>query len=488
MKKSSKKFIAILLCLIMIFTFAACGSAENSSSDDSPLLIGVDNNLTVDVDGNNSSQTGGKDTENKNNGTTSVIGGSTEDYGGNTVTDKVDLSSNDPFANIPARLKGTTVKFATWGDESGSAYMMVIKAFEKKTGINVDIVQLSQSSYRESIATQIINKAAPDVVIADQFPASLQIVQPVQNIIDITDDFWDQELIKMTTINGNTYFLNSWSGVWQSPLAVFYNKKLFEDEGINSPADYYKNGQWSYENYLKIAREMHKLGYKTSFDPIAFNEQLGNPTLKYNTSSQKFTNNLSNTIEGYKIKLQLITEGVDDKTTNNDFISGKAAMVTTGPYGAKYNGYYKNMDDSQIAMVPLPDSYKGQKINQAVGNGARAYGICKGSKNPEGAAYFLRFFLDYKYYEIAGAEVFKNEDLKNTYFNDIVPIYKNNKNRVIEYYGQPCQFAGYSSDQYSIDSKLAGLKESDISTLIASKNNIYDASAKAANEYLATIK
>lgn len=484
MKNTLKKLLAAMLCIVMLVTLGACGKETTSSDDteDDAILVGVDGEDTVDVDTGDNGGTEG------NQSNTSSVGGTTEDYGGATVTDKVVISGSDPFANIPARLKGTTVKFATWGDESSSVYMKVIKAFEKKTGINVDIVQYNQASYKESIATQIVNKAAPDVIIADDFPSSFSIVQPVQKLVDINDNFWDQEIIKMSTVNGNTYFLNSWEGPWQSTMLVFYNKKLFDDEGILSPGDYYKNGQWSYENYIKCAREMNKLGYKTRFDPITFNEQMGNPALKYDPKTQRYTNNILNTTEGYKLKLQFINEGIDENTSDSDFASAKAAMVTTGPFGSKYNGYFKSMDDAQIAAVPMPDSYKGQKLNQAVSRGARSYGVCKGSKNPEAAVYFLRYFLDYKYYKTAGAKCFKNDKLESFYFGDMSKLYRNNPNRLIEYFGSACNLAGYSADQYEIEKKLAGLKESEISTLVASKANIYEASVKAVNDYIANIK
>lgn len=483
MKNTMKKLLSAMLCALLVLTLGACGKKTTSSdtqSSDDPILVGIEGTDRVDV---------GDNTDESGDGNATTVGGSTEDYGGATVTDRVVIASgSDPFAKIPSRLKGTTVRFATWGDESGSVYMKVIKAFEKKTGINVEIVQYNQASYKESIATQIVNKAAPDVIIADDFPSSISIVQPVQKLVDINDNFWDQEIIRMSTVNGNTYFLNSWEGPWQSTMLVYYNKKLFDDEGINSPGDYYEAGQWSYENYIKCAREMNKLGYKTRFDPITFNQQLGNPTLKYDPATQRYTNNILNTTEGYKLKLQFINEGIDENTTDNDFISAKAAMVTTGPFGSKYNGYFKSMDDSQIAAVPMPDSYQGQKISQATSHGARSYGICKGAKNPEGAVYFLRYFLDYKYYKAAGANCFKNEALESFYFGDMSKIYRNNKNRLIEYYGGACNFAGYSADQYSIEKGLAGLKESEIPTLIASKANIYEASAKAVNDYIAGLK
>lgn len=479
MNKTVKQLTSAFLCAALALTLGACGksatSSDNQSTDD-PILVDVDNSDSVDV-GTESTQDG-----------SSKIGGKTEDYGGTTVTERVEIApGSDPFAKIPARLKGTTVKFATWGDESGSVYMKVIKAFEKKTGINVKVVQYNQASYSESIATQIVNKAAPDVVIAGDFTAT-SIVQPVQNLVDINDTFWDQEIIKMSTLNGNTYFLNSWEGPWESTMLVFYNKKLFNDEGILSPGDYYKNGQWSYENYIKCAREMKKLGYKTRFDAVTFNEQVGNPTLKYDAASQKYTNNILNTTEGYRLKLQFINEGIDENTTDNDFIGAKAAMITTGPYGSKYNGYFKNMDDSQIAAVPMPDSYQGKKINQAVSRGTKAYAICKGAKNPEGAVYFIRYFLDYKYYKTAGANCFKNTELESFYFGDMSKIYRNNKDRLIEQYGVACNFAGYKEDQYDIEKKLPGLKESEIGTLVASKANIFEAAAKAMNDYISKIK
>lgn len=39
---------------------------------------------------------------------------------------------------------------------------------------------------------------------------------------------------------------------------------------------------------------------------------------------------------------------------------------------------------------------------------SRSYGICKGAKNADGAAYFLRYFLNMDFYD--KDEIFKNDD------------------------------------------------------------------------------
>ena len=46
---------------------------------------------------------------------------------------------------------------------------------------------------------------------------------------------------------------------------------------------------------------------------------------------------------------------------------------------------------------------------QVYGNSSgRSYGICKGAKNADGAAYFLRYFLNMDFYD--KDEIFKNDD------------------------------------------------------------------------------
>ena len=251
--KKMIRLMALLLCAAMVLTLGACGKANNSSTDvssanseDDGLLLGFDDDSAVQ-----GAASGTQSQSKKPTASNAQLGGDTTKYGGTEIKDKVQFNKADPFADIPSRLRGTTVKFATWGDESGEVYRKIIEGFTKKTGIKVQFIEYSQYTYQESVTTSIVNKDAPDVAIAGVFPSSLQMFQPMNNMIDINDDFWDPAALEYLSVNGKVYAVNGTYSCWNGVELVYFNKALFNNNGITSPEEYYKAGKWSWENFEK---------------------------------------------------------------------------------------------------------------------------------------------------------------------------------------------------------------------------------------------
>lgn len=427
MKNKILRMLALTVCALMVLTMFGCSSSKQTSSeaggDESGILFDFDEQT-----GSGISESGGQ----TSGGGTSSGGGTASGSNkgdGDTVSEPVDLGGDDPFANIPQKLKGTTVVFAHFGDEGASEYQKVFKAFTNKTGIKVKLVSYGDGAYVSTISKQIAARSSPDVIICNEiFPEALEIAQPIQNLIDLKDDFWDDTVTKVSTISGNTYFVNSLKGVWHNVDMVFYNKKIFSDYGITSPADYYKRGEWTYENLRKCLEEVTKTGLLGGFvDPKMMAASMGIPVAAYNPDTGKFSQNLNKVIPVYQFTAQI----AKDKLWNPDhwfgiFNYGEIGLYMNSAYGCKYNGWFKDCDPSIISAVPMPSSYNGTACKQS--ESMRAYGIAKGAKNPEGAAYLLRYFLDYSYYEDAGANIFKNEDLKNAYFTSMDEVAKNGVN------------------------------------------------------------
>ena len=157
-------------------------------------------------------------------------------------------------------------------------------------------------------------------------------------------------------------------------------------------------------------------------------------------------------------------------------------LVINDGFGGKYNGYYKDMKDAELGSVPLPDSYKGKKVNSMVRNSVRGYGIVKGAKNPEAGAYFIRYFTDYKYYEESGINVFKNKDVEKTYMEQCKKITKTNKPNV--------DMSGQIWDGFEADFSSYVFKGSSaqVDTIVDSHTNDMEKYVKTANDILSKLK
>ena len=460
MKKQITKILSLLLALTMVLSLSACGGNNGGEV----LDFGDEKGEGFDVP-----------EKEANSELLDQIGS------GVTITDedKVDLSSKDPFANVPNRLKGTTVTFACWGDEGHEKYQKVYKEFTKKTGIKVAIRNVNQTTYVATVTQQIAAGNAPDVLVdVYNFATQIQISQPLQNLIDLKDSFWDQNIIKISTIKGNTYEVNSNKSCWQGHQFIVYNKKLFATNSIMSPGDYYKRGQWTYENMLKCMRDITKTSgnYGGMVMPDLMAASMGTPVVSYDAAKSTFTNNVTsaNVLSAYQLYATIKEEGIwETGMWYSHFNNGNVGLYDGNVYSIKFNGRFSTLEDSALAAVPFPSSYQGKATKQ-VGL-YRGYGIAKNAKNPSGAAYFLRWFLDYSKYEEAGVKVFKNDEVKNFYYNTYIPLIEK-EGINYSFYQTACSYINKDGNTY-IQADDSG--KAQIAGLLDSKKNELDSAAAA---------
>lgn len=475
MKKQLSKILALLLTLVMLFTLGACGGNKGTNSDTD---VGGDVLEFEDEKGEGFEVSSGE--KEANSEVLEQIGS------GVTITeeDKVDLSAKDPFANIPKRLRGTTVTFACWGDEGHEKYQKVYKEFTKKTGIKVAIRNVDQSTYVATVAQQIAAGNAPDVLVdCYNFATQIEILQPLQNLIDIKDPFWDQNIINISTINGNTYEVNSNKSCWQGHQFVVYNRKLFETHSIMSPGDYYKRGQWTFENALKCMRDITKVSgnYGGLIMPGLVAASMGTPVVSYDTTKAAFTNNVSheNVLAAYQFYATIKEEKIwETGMWYTHFNNGNVGIYDGSVHGLKFNGFYSSLEDSALAAVPMPTSYQGKPCKQ-VGL-YRGYGIAKNAKNPSGAAYFLRWFLDYSKYEEAGVKVYKNNAVKDFYYNTYIPIIEK-EGINYSFYETACSYLNKDGNTFF---KIDDSGKAQINGVLAAKKNELDSAVAALNAKL----
>lgn len=491
MKKQIKLF-ALILAIAMLFGAVGCNKANtssNSSKGESGVLLGFDDES---VGANNGGGTGsGSSGGSGNSGGKGGQGNSGNGgNGGGTVVEKpVDVSGSDPFANIPSRLKGTTVTFAHFGDEGAAEYEKVLKAFTKKTGIKYKLVSFNQAEYVAKVSNKIAAKSGPDVIICnDVFPSALEIAQPLQNIVNLKDDFWDDNITNICTVGGNTYFVNSLESVWENIDTVFYNKTIFSNNGLTSPLDYYKNGQWTWENFKKCAEAVKKLGYVGGYaNADKINASLGSPMINYDPKAAAFSASSASALSvGYQFEAQMYKDGLwSSSDWWGTFANGKIGLMAAGGiWGAKYNGAFKDADNNMLGMVPMPSSFNGKECKPT--GSLRAYGIAKGAKNPEGAVYLLRYFLDYSYYSSAGANVFKNKNLEKMVFDHVIPEVKK-KGINFDYAGGAFELS--NAEAMSEISAAAGRADpAQVPGELKGKQNLINNAAQKANDKIASFR
>ena len=134
---------------------------------------------------------------------------------------------------------------------------MVRAAMEEWAHINDVNLQFVANYDQTSLMAAINSGSRPDFVFTGgQFPitANFGLVQ------EMTDD----QIEKIADVIGDSWFLNyrgETYGVqapWAGTKMVYYNESMMESYGVKTPKEYIEEGNWTWENYLKVAKACTK--------------------------------------------------------------------------------------------------------------------------------------------------------------------------------------------------------------------------------------
>lgn len=382
MQNISKRILTLLLVLAVAVAFTGCG-------------------------GGNTSSEGGE-------------GGDKATTSGNRVTTTDDDSF---FDNIPVELVGTTVKFATWIDHTKTEAAPVMADFADLTGIKVELDTIPQGDYITKLSARIAAGQSPDIVVENgDWPRTLTCLMPLDECgVDVTDPFWDQQVVKYSTIGKKTYLVNAANSIWNmSSAVVYYNKTLFDDYSIKTPTEYIKENNWTWDTFKKAMKDVKAADSEligASIDTNAFTRSYGGLWVSFDPDTDTFSNvsSSSNLLDTYKYLLEAKEAGyatVEQNGVSSKFTNGVVGMALAGAYGLRATGWLTTMDPDDVAYAYLPKRNASDK-NYPSGSTFRSYGVCKGSKNPVASGYFLRYFLNGDNYD--PADIYLNDEAEKWY-------------------------------------------------------------------------
>lgn len=338
-------------------------------------------------------------------------------------------SEEEFFLDMPSSLKGTTVKFATWIDHTSTNTSIALAGFEETTGMKFELFQVNEREYIVKMLGYIQADQSPDVVVENgDFPRTLNLLQPLgkdtENGLDPTDPFWNQQMSEMYKIGGKYYLVNGAHSSWDmGGHNTFFNKTILEENGVKTPEQYVKENNWNLNTLWTLMQQVNsqcglsRPGTVIAFDPwLAMN---GAFQFYWNEETDEFENGLRDDkarsaieylLKGKDAGLLTITDSHDDS-----FASGGTVVQLCGAYGLlKHPGFFSTMDVDDMGFTVLP-KIKADDADYPYTCAIRAYGICKGSKNPQGAAYFLRYFLNMDNYDVN--QIYKTEECKDFYMH-----------------------------------------------------------------------
>lgn len=460
MKKYTFKTLCMLLAVFVAITVSACGEQPTNPTK------------------NDSSETNKTNTSSiKWNEIDSYIGENGKDY-----------SNYNPYEGIE-EFKGTKVKFATWIDHSQTEGAVPIQSFKEKYDIDIELVYCSQDKYVEEILALIAAGNSPDIFVENQtFPVTLQIAQEISvSGLDLDEPIWDKQVIKACTVGEKRYAVNTVNGPWCGAGIVIFNKELMEANGIKTPEEYYKEGNWTWDTMTEVMQQVDKLGDDyyggTIPDVVELYRSLGADIFSYDSAKGEFSNTLTN--ENVVKAFQYVANGWKSGllTEEAKFETGKVGLVVKSLYGLKKTGYYRNMDALDLGFTYLPDPDENTKAS--ISGNLRAYGIVKGSKNPVAAGMFIRYFLDSANYDLENT--FISEEAGNFFYEVLGKMNSQSEtnNRTFDYSGV-AGMIGESVWSWTYPAQICDPAQ--CAATLATKNNNCTAAVNKANELLSTMK
>ncbi|PYZ99232.1 ABC transporter substrate-binding protein [Alteribacter lacisalsi] len=279
------------------------------------------------------------------------------------------------------------------GEDETDFYIERIDAFnEANDHIHVNaeiIIDDGGSSYSDAVNASLVAGNLPDVLALDgPYVASFaeaDILMAVDDYLSDEDrsDFVDS-ILEQGSYNGELYSL----GAMEASVPLYYNKDIFEEEGIEAPETL--EDAWTWDEFMEVAQELttedrYGLNMFMNYGVGEWLTFMGAPFVWSNngdiisedgTTSEGYLNG-PETLEALEYVKSLFEEGVVDLTPGEmQFEEGNAAMALGGPWIAV------SAEDADLNWGMMPYPYSEQMKSPS---GSMAYGVTTSSEHPDEA-------------------------------------------------------------------------------------------------------
>ena len=468
MKKQIIRIFA--LCLAVLQVAALCACNNNPPEDFSSTVV-----IFEDVEGTGNTQTTDSSTEQPTQSSAPETS-NPSDTGG-----KTSLSRDQVMKNMPAMLKGTTIKYFSWVDPKKLIEKEAIEAFEKATGIKVQTEVVSLSEWTLQLAARINAGKSPDVVrLGDNGMDKISLLQPISNSgFNFNDEAWDESLMDFYTFDGRQYAMNLDGGGAMSDVAIiYYNKSALRKAEMEDPYKLWKKSpnEWTWDKLWSMCdtflqRNKNKEGYYgISFAyENGYQRAFGALNYNYDPKQGKWVNNMksSELVKRWEILVDAYSKNYATKTSSQDsFTMGNCLFYWGNTYDARLRNtvFLDLKEKGNLGTVPLPTDSAYMTVYEPT-----AFGIPVGAKNKEAVPYLVRYYLDTKSY-----------NMNKIYFDEqATDVVKSSAKRGNFYYG--------SNGEYTITNALNKSSASQVKGILDSYYGVIQEKVDSQNNMIASL-
>ncbi|WP_438348777.1 ABC transporter substrate-binding protein [Paenibacillus sp. FA6] len=164
------------------------------------------------------------------------------------------------------------LKFTVWGDlTTGSVEQQLADEFNAAhKNINVKFEPIPGDGYGTKLTTSLAAGQAPDVFLIGEGDfykyVDKGVVEPLDSYVEADSSFdtaiFQQDLLEMGRIHGKLSYLPKDF----NPLSLWYNKKLFDAEGMEYP-----NADWTWTDLNEAAKKLTKKDDKGKYTQFGYN-------------------------------------------------------------------------------------------------------------------------------------------------------------------------------------------------------------------------
>lgn len=199
------------------------------------------------------------------------------------------------------------------------------------------------------------------------------IAQPLNKYMDTADPYWNwnPSILKQYSIGDKIYAVPDY-GI--STFFIYYNKTLFQENGIEDPYKLYQQGKWDFAKFRETAKKatlyekdnttVKCYGFATWYRELFVLANGGNIIAPDGKGRYVSAVDTPNALAGLNLLKDLCKDGSCDASMGGytEFKSRKVAMLAERPWNAigQYD-YYKTMKD-EIGVVPVPKGPNADKV------------------------------------------------------------------------------------------------------------------------------
>ncbi|WP_158299314.1 ABC transporter substrate-binding protein [Paenibacillus antri] len=330
---------------------------------------------------------------------------STGSNGGSTAPETTEPSNTGAVKNAPAPGEGKdiTLKMSIWGDDNRKRmFEEVVKEFtDAHPGINVEVMLIPYQEYPQKISIMAASKTAPDVIwLYDAIIPQIRDANLLMDLSELADDpEYDLNDVYASSMD---IYRGKDSGLYGIPFSagpkvLFYNKKLFAEKGLKTPNELVKEGNWTYEEFLKTAKALTDPSQGVYGVKIAGGSNWKDAytdtfwSFGADIFNEDATEFLLNSPESAQV-LQMFDDMMFKDFTNPkpgdqiSFESGKIGMFR-GNYS--YSASARKAEGLEFDIAPMP---KGPVADAPFYDGVSGYSVMKDTEYPAEALELLKFF------------------------------------------------------------------------------------------------